>query len=92
MKKSLLLLLPIVIGGCTASPKRYDNVDYEYDPNKVCYVVSIEEKEYDVKLDNAYVVYVDSYLKTQDDSGHLAINSFYITQTGYKLVFYKLNK
>ena len=92
MKKSLLLLLPVVISGCTTRPTRYDNVAYEYNADKICYVVSLNDKKYDVELKNTFVVYVDQYLHAKDDYDHLAINSFYITQVGYKLVFYKLNK
>lgn len=91
--KRLLVLLPLLITSCSNRIARYDNVSYEYDTNRCVYSVDIETKTYEIGLEKVYNIFINEYPVTNDGSGHLALNSFYIkSEYDYWLVFYKLNK
>lgn len=93
MKLRYLGLIPLLlVSGCGDKTLRYDNVSWDYNVEKLVYNVYVESKDYVVQHNNVYYVYVKDYPTTNDGSGHLAYNSFYIKGKSYKLVFYRLDK
>lgn len=91
--KRLLLITVLLLTSCSDKFTRFDNVDYKFNEEKSCYNVTANEKDYVVELEDVHTVYVSNYLTANDDSGHLAMNSFYIKNDyNYWLVFYKLDR
>lgn len=92
MKLRYLGLIPLLLVSGCGETLRYDNVSWDYNVDKLVFNVHLSTKDYVVKLENVYYVLVDNYPNTNDGSGHLAYNSFYIRNNSYKLVFYRPNK
>ena len=91
--KRLLVLLPLLLVGCTndkisdnshTNSKVYQNVNYAFDFDSYKYVVVVEKKTYYVPPKNYYEITIDIDLYNK----HERVNSEYFVSTNELFVYY----
>ena len=95
--KRLLVLLPLLLVGCTndkisdnshtiSNDKVFYNVSYSYYYEKHCYLVGISENDYHyVPPKNYYLVEIDMWSKTESNE---IIKNEYFVSTNELFVYY----
>lgn len=81
IKKLLLLPLVVTLSGCINNSKgnnAIENVQYYFNHDRLCYVVVVSEKNYDVRPNNFYTIRVDTFEYTSDKK-EILFNEFYVT-------------